>query len=153
MTILLISVTFINFIIGSWLYFKLRRSKLLFSDRFGYSASYFTSSIAGLVASLNLTLLFPSQFEIVGVLNILLGITIGYFYGSLLNEQSLIAGIYNGGISAIMGTMLGAVVRKPAICGLPENIVSEQEMMVFFTLFSLCIQGIAALLLLFSFKA
>ncbi|MEW8970554.1 MAG: hypothetical protein AB2411_08005 [Mesobacillus sp.] len=153
MNILMISVTFINFIIGAWLYLKLRKSKLLFSDRFGYTASYFTSSIVGLVASLNLTLLFPAQFEIVGVLNILLGITIGYLYGSLLNEQSLIAGIYNGGISAIMGTMLGAVVRKPAICGLPENIISEQEMLVFFTLFSLCIQGIAALLLLFSFKA
>lgn len=153
MNILMISVTFINFIIGAWLYFKLRKSRLLFSDRFGYTASYFTSSIVGLVVSLNLTLLFPEQFEIVGVLNILLGITIGYFYGSLLNEQSLIAGIYNGGISAIMGTMLGAVVRKPAICGLPENIVSEHEMLIFFTLFSLCIQGIAALLLLFSFKA
>lgn len=153
MQLLLISVTLLNFIIGAWLYFVLRKSRLLFSDRFGYTATNFASSTLGLVASLNLILLFPNQFEFVGVLNILLGITIGFFYGSMLNAQSLIAGIYNGGISAVMGTMLGAVINKPSICGLPGTIVSEQEMMIFFALFSLCIQGISALLLLFSFKA
>ena len=153
MQTLLISITFINFVIGAWLYYVLRKSRLLFSDRFGYTASYFASSTLGLVASLNLILLFPNHFEIVGVLNILLGITIGFLYGSMLNAQSLIAGIYNGGISAIMGTMLGLVVKKPAICGLPGTIASEQEMMIFFAIFSLCIQGISAILLLFSFKA
>jgi hypothetical protein len=153
MQLLLISVTLLNFRIGAWLYFVLRKSRLLFSDRFGYTATNFASSTLGLVASLNLILLFPNQFEFVGVLNILLGITIGFFYGSMLNAQSLIAGIYNGGISAVMGTMLGAVINKPSICGLPGTIVSEQEMMIFFALFSLCIQGISALLLLFSFKA
>lgn len=153
MQILLISVTFINLLIGAWLFYVLRKSRLLFSDRFGYTASYFASSTLGLVASLNLILLFPNQFEVVGALNILLGITIGFLYGSMLNGQSLIAGIYNGGISAIMGTMLGAVVKNPAICGLPGTFVSEQEMLIIFTLFSLGIQGISALLLLFSFKA
>lgn len=153
MQIFLISITFINFIIGAWLYYVLRKSRLLFSDRFGYTASNFASSTLALVASLNLILLFHSHFEIVGVLNILLGITIGFLYGSMLNAQSLIAGIYNGGISAIMGTMLGVVVKNPAICGLPGTIASEQEMIIFFALFSLCIQGISALLLIFSFKA
>ncbi|MBT2692520.1 hypothetical protein [Bacillus sp. ISL-55] len=153
MQIILISITFINFLIGAWLYYVLHKSRLLFSDRFGYTASYFASSTLGLVASLNLTLLFPNHFEIVAVLNILLGITIGYLFGSMLNAQSLIAGIYNGGISAIMGTMLGLVVKNPAICGLPGTIATEQEMMIFFALFSLCIQGISAILLIFSFKA
>jgi hypothetical protein len=153
MQILLISITFINFLIGASLYYVLRKSRLLFSDRFGYTVSCFASSTLGLVASLNLILLFPNHFEIVGVLNILLGITIGFLYGSMLNAQSLIAGIYNGGISAIMGTMLGVVVKNPSICGLPDTIASEQEMMIFFALFSLCIQGISALLLIFSFKA
>lgn len=153
MQILMLSVTFINFLVGAWLYYVLRKSKLLFSDRFGYTASYLASSSLGLVASLNLMLIFPNYFEIVGVLNLLLGITIGFLFGSLLNGQSLIAGIFNGGISAIMGTMLGAVVMTPAICGLPGTFVSEQDMIIFFTLFSLCIQGISALLLIFSFKA
>lgn len=153
MLIFLITATFINLLIGAWLFYVLRKSRLLFSDRFGYTASSFASSTLGLVASLNLILLFPNQFEIVGVLNILLGITIGFFYGSMLNGQSLIAGIYNGGIGAIMGTMLGAVVKNPAICGLPETIVSEQEIIIIFTLISLGIQGISALLLLLSFKA
>ncbi|UYZ20131.1 hypothetical protein [Mesobacillus jeotgali] len=153
MQILLISITVINFLIGAWLYFVLRKSRFLFSDRFGYTASYVASSTLGLVASLNFILLFPNHFQIVGVLNILLGITMGFLYGSMLNAQSLIAGIYNGGISAIMGTMLGLVVKKPAICGLPGTIASEQEMIIFFALFSLCIQGISAILLFFSFKA
>ncbi|MBT2638323.1 MULTISPECIES: hypothetical protein [unclassified Bacillus (in: firmicutes)] len=152
MQLLLISITIINFSIGAWLYYVLRKSRFLFSDRFGYTASYFASSILGLVASLNFMLLFPNHFGVVGVLNILLGITIGFLYGSMFNAQSLIAGIYNGGISAIMGTMLGLVVKNPAICGLPGTIASEQEMIIFFALFSLCIQGISALLLQFSFK-
>lgn len=153
MQILLISITILNFLLGAWLYFSLRKSRLLFSDRFAYTASYFASSTLGLVASLNLTLLFPSQLEIVGLLNILLGITVGYLYGSMLNAQSLIAGMYNGGISALMGTMLGAVIDKPSICGLPGTFASEQELVFSFALLSLCIQGISALLLLFSFRA
>ncbi|MFT9599533.1 hypothetical protein [Mesobacillus sp.] len=153
MQILLISITFINLLIGASLYYVILKSRLLFSDRFGYTVSYFASSTLGLVASLNLILLFPNHLEIVGVLNILLGLTIGFLFGSMLNAQSLIAGIYNGGISAIMGTMLGVVVKNPAICGLPGTIASEQETMIFFALFSLCIQGISAILLLFSFKA
>lgn len=152
MQIFLVSVIIINFLIGAWLYFALRKSRLLFSDRFAYTASYFASSTLGLVASLNLILLFQNQFEIVVVLNILLGIIIGLLYGSMFNDQSLIAGIYNGGISSIMGTMLGAVIKKPSICGLPGTFASEQESIIFFALFSLCIQAISALLLLFSFK-
>ncbi|WLR57005.1 hypothetical protein LC048_09110 [Mesobacillus subterraneus] len=153
MHILLISITSINIFIGAWLYYVLRKSRLLFSDRFSYTASSFASSTLGLVTSINLVLLFPNHLEIVGVLNILLGITFGFSYGSMLNAQSLMAGIYNGGLSAIMGTMLGVIIKNPAICGLPGTIASEQEMVIFFALFSLCIQGISAILLIFSFKA
>jgi hypothetical protein len=151
--IFLITICFINFLIGAWLYVVLRKSRLLFNDRFGYTASYFASSILALTASLNLMLIFPGYIEIVGALNILLGITIGFLFGSMLNTQSLIAGIYHGGINAIMGTMLGAVINTPAICGLPGTIASEQEMIIFFAFFSLCIQVLSALLLLFAFKA
>jgi hypothetical protein len=152
MQIILISTTFINAAFGIWLYFVLNKSRILFSDRFAYISSLTASSTISLVAAINLFLLFPSHFEIIGVLNLLLGVGIGWGFGSMVNAQSLIAGIYNGGIGSIMGTMAGTVVMNPAICGLPSNIISEQEVIIFFTLLSICIQGISALLLVFSFK-
>lgn len=153
MQIILISTTFINLAFGVWLYFVLSKSKLLFNDRFGYISVMTSSSTLSLVAAMNLFLLFPADFEITGLLNLLLGIGIGWLFGSLLNAQTLIAGIYNGGIGSIMGTMAGAVVMNPAICGLPSTILSAQEIIIFFALLSICVQGISALLLLFAFRA
>ncbi|MEH7443793.1 hypothetical protein V7201_15880 [Bacillus sp. JJ1122] len=153
MQIILISTTFVNVAFGVWLYFVLSKCKFLLNDRFGYISVKTSSSTLSLVASLNLFLLFPADFEITGLLNLLLGIGIGWLFGSLLNAQTLIAGIYNGGMGAIMGTMAGAVVMNPAICGLPSTILSEQEIIIFFALLSICIQGITAFMLLFSFRA
>jgi hypothetical protein len=153
MHIILISTTFINLTFGVWLYYVLNKSRVLYNDRFGFTATFSASSTLGLVAALNLFLLFPDHFEILGMINLLLGICIGRLFGSMLNAQSLIAGIYNGGIGGIMGTMAGAVIMNPAICGLPTTIFSEQQIIIFFALLSICIQGISALLLIFSFRA
>ncbi|MEH7885771.1 hypothetical protein V7654_15835 [Bacillus sp. JJ1609] len=153
MQIILISTTFINIVFGVWLYFVMSKSKLLLNDSSGYISVMTSSSTLSLVAALNLYLLFPADFEITGLLNLLLGIGIGWLFGSMVNAQTLIAGIYNGGIGSSMGTMAGAVVMNPAICGLPLTILSEQEIIIFFALLSICVQGISALLLLFSFRA
>jgi hypothetical protein len=153
MQIVLISTTFINIVFGVGLYYVLSKSRVLYGDRFGFTVALTAGSTISLVASLNFFMLFPDYFEILGVINLLLGIGIGWLFGSMVNAQSLIAGIYNGGIGGIMGTMAGAVIQNPAICGLPETILTEQETIIFFALLSICIQGISALLLLFSLRA
>jgi hypothetical protein len=153
MQIVLISTTFINIVFGVWLYYVLSKSRVLYGDRFGFTVALTAGSTISLVASLNFFMLFPDYFEILGVINLLLGIGIGWLFGSMVKAQSMIAGIYNGGIGGIMGTMAGAVIQNPAICGLPETILTEQEIIMFFALLSICIQGISALLLLFSFRA
>jgi hypothetical protein len=153
MNIILIASTFINIAFGIWVYVVLGRSRFLFSERFAFISTYSSSSTLSLVAALNLLMLFPYQFEIIGILNLLIGIGIGWLFGSLVNAQTLIAGIYSAGIGSIMGTMVGAVVMNPAICGLPSNLFTEQEIIIFFALLSICIQGISAALLMFSFRA
>lgn len=153
MQIILISTTFINLTFGVWLYYVLNKSRVLYNDRFGFTATFSASSTLGLVAALNLFLIFPDHFEILSMINLLLGICIGWLFGSMLNAQTLIAGIYNGGIGGIMGTMAGAVIMNPAVCGLPATAFTEQQIIIFFALLSICIQGISALLLIFSFRA
>lgn len=152
MQIILIATTFINIAFGIWVYYALNQSKLLFSERFAFISTLSASSTISLVAAFNLFLLFPSDFEIIGILNLLIGIGIGSLFGSLVSVQTLLAGIYNGGMGSIMGTMLGAVVKNPAICGLPSSLLTEQEIIIFFALLSICIQGISAVLLKFSFR-
>jgi hypothetical protein len=152
MQIILIATTFINIAFGIWVYFALNKSKFLFSERFAFISTLSASSTLSLVAAMNLFLLFPSDFEMIGILNLLLGIGIGWLFGSLVNVQTLIAGFYNAGIGSIMGTMVGAVVKNPAICGLPSSLFTEQEIIIFFALLSICIQGISAALLKFSFR-
>ncbi|RSD25407.1 hypothetical protein [Mesobacillus subterraneus] len=153
MVIVLILTIMINLTIGISLYYFLKRRMIIFTDRFGFTSSYVSSSTSGLAISLGLVLLFQNHIEMIGVLNILIGIGFGWLYGSLLNSQSIIAGIYHGGISGMMGTMLGAIVLDPSICGLPESLLSGQNIIVVFALLSVCIQGLSALLLLFSFRA
>lgn len=152
MQILLISTTFVNIVFAVLLYRVLNKSKVLYNDRFGYTVALTSSSTIGLVASLNLFLLFPDHIEILGVLNLLISVGVGWMFGSMVNAQSLIAGIYNGGIGGIMGTMAGAVITNPAICGLPTMTYSAPEIIIFFALLSIGLQGIASLLLLYSFR-
>lgn len=85
-------------------------------------------------------------------MNLLIGVAIGLTIGSLLNSQTLIAGIYSGGTGAVMGTMIGAVSLDPTICSLPVQVYNQQELVLFFCLFGLFLHLLTTLLLLFSLK-
>lgn len=54
-----------------------------------------------------------------------MGVGIGSLFGSMVNGQTLVAALFNGGIGGMMGTMDGAVVNDPSICGLPASAFSE----------------------------
>lgn len=85
-------------------------------------------------------------------MNLIIGVAVGVTIGSLLNSQTLIAGIYSGGTGAVMGTMIGAVSLDPSICSLPTQIYNQQELVLFFGLFGLFLHLLTTLLLLYAMK-
>jgi hypothetical protein len=141
-----------NSLIGFLGYRFLNKSRLLFSDRFGFIVALTGSGIVGLVTALNLFLLFPSNFTVMSVLNLFIGIAIGIAFGAMLNTQSLIAGFFNGGVGGMMGTMIGAVALDPSICGLPPSSITEQSTLIFFGLLSFILVTITFTLLCFALR-
>jgi hypothetical protein len=144
---ILVFITFINITVTGWGFLSLNRRRYLFSERFGFTVTYLASTACSFVFALNLFLLFPKYVEVVSTLTLFIGIVIGALFGSMVNMQSLIAGIYNGGVGAIMGSMLGAVALDPSLCGLPADLWAEQEMMFFMSMLSLIIQLLSASML------
>jgi len=144
MVLLLGFITFINLALTGWIFLSLNRQRYLFSERFGFTVTFLASTSCSLVLALNLFLLFPQHFEVVSTFTLLLGIVIGAMFGSMVNMQSFIAGVFNGGVGAIMGAMLGAVALDPSLCGLPADLWAEQDMMFFMSLLSLSIQLLSA---------
>ncbi|UHA59777.1 hypothetical protein KDJ21_024065 [Metabacillus litoralis] len=149
-TIMLILLT--NCLIALFAYRVLFRSRYLFSDRFGFIVSITGGNIVSLVMTSNLFYLFSNHFTVISFVNLLIGVAIGVTIGSLLNSQTLIAGIYSGGTGAVMGTMIGAVSLDPSICSLPTQIYNQQELILFFGLFGLFLHLLTTLLLLFALK-
>lgn len=152
MGIFLFIILLANSLIGYLGFRFLNKSRLLFSDRFGFIVALTGSGILGTVTALILFLLFPNNFGVMSVLNMLIGIVIGIAFGAILNTQSLIAGFFNGGIGGMMGTMMGAVALDPSICGLPPTTITEQSTLLFFGLFSFVLLSITFTLLCFALR-
>lgn len=147
---------FITLTTNSWIGFLcfrfLNKSRLLFSDRFGFIVALTGSAILGLVTALNLFLLFPAFFVVMSVLNMFIGMGIGVVFGAMVNTQSLIAGSFNGGVGGMMGTMIGAVALDPSICGLPPSSITEQSTLIFLGLLSFILVTITFTLLCFALR-
>lgn len=152
MEIFLFIILLANSLIGYFGFRFLNKSRLLFSDRFGFIVALTGSAILGTVTALNLFLLFPNNFGVMSVLNMLIGIVIGIAFGAILNTQSLIAGFFNGGVGGMMGTMIGAVALDPSICGLPPTTITEQSTLLFLGLFSFFLLSITFTLLCFALR-
>jgi hypothetical protein len=133
-------------------YKYLYRSRYLFSDRFGFTASITGGSIVSLVMSLTLFLLFPSSFDVISTINMLIGISVGLLFGAMVNSQSLIAGFFSGGIGGMMGTMMGAIAKDPSICSLPVGALNEQTVILFFGFFGLLLLSMTMLILCFALR-
>lgn len=152
MEIFLFIILIANNLIGFLGFQFLNKSRLLFSDRFGFIVALTGSGILGIVTALNLFLIFPDNFGLMSVLNMLIGIAIGVVFGAILNTQSFIAGFFNGGVGGMMGTMIGAVALDPSICGLPSSPITEQSTMLFLGLFSFFLLSITFTLLCFALR-
>ena len=152
MQVFLFIILLANSFIGYVGFRFLNRSRLLFSDRFGFIVALTGSSILGIVTSLHLFLLFPTNLGMMSALNMTIGILIGMAFGSILNTQSLIAGFFNGGVAGMMGTMIGAVALNPAICGLPPSAFTEQSTLLVLGLFSFILLSLTFGLLCFALR-
>ncbi|MGM8363944.1 hypothetical protein ACLIBG_00550 [Virgibacillus sp. W0181] len=122
-------------------YFRFKRRKQLFDDRFATTISKTATLISTMVLSIHLTVLLPIELSTIFILNILLGISAGWVFGSLVKYHSVLAGFYNGLIGSSMGVMIGEVLKNPQICSIP---ISNQEQ-ILLNIYQLC--GFATFLL------
>lgn len=152
MELLICLFLLINSAIALFTYRVLHRVRYLFSERFGFIVALTGSNIVALVVTTNLFSLFPNHPTIISCLNIVVGASVGLAFGSLISSQTLIAGVYSGVTGAIMGTMIGAIAKDPSICGIPSQIYTENEYLLFFGVFGIILHFITASLLYFALR-
>ncbi len=108
------------------------KPRKLFTDRFSMIMSACASGVLSLSLAMLSYLFLSIDFTSVAFFTTTVGATIGILFGALANYQSLLSGFFHGVTGGIMGTMLGAVIKNPALCSLPgvyakqidQNVVS-----------------------------
>ncbi|OMP67173.1 hypothetical protein BTO28_08355 [Domibacillus epiphyticus] len=107
-------------IIGVHLVYRLFKKKhMLFDDRFTMTMCMTAAMIHSFSVALHLELVVASLNKFLFLCPILIGIWIGWKFGSILKNPARLTGIYNGSIGGLMGTMLGAVIQNPSLCSIP----------------------------------
>jgi uncharacterized membrane protein YeaQ/YmgE (transglycosylase-associated protein family) len=132
-------------------YLLLNKKKFLVDDRFIMTMCTAITSVSSLVVALHLKLLFDDP--VFFLFPIIVGLLIGWGFGSILKAPALVSGIYNGIIGGVMGTMLGAVLKNPTLCKIPieaESLI-EINMMTLAT-FAACLLTLVCRIIRFSFK-
>ncbi|MGD6942919.1 hypothetical protein ACQCT6_12870 [Cytobacillus gottheilii] len=133
---LFIMLFLVNGLMGFFFYFVMYKKRKLFADRFGMVMAAAGSSIFCMNLAMLLHFIFPFEIGVLAILSTVIGGGIGLLYGALVRFQSLLAGFSHGSIGSIMGTMVGAVVENPALCGLPAAYFNDVENnMILFGLF------------------
>ncbi|MBS4192725.1 hypothetical protein KHA94_21520 [Bacillus sp. FJAT-49705] len=123
-------------LIGLGLVYRIFKKKnLSFDDRFSMTMCMAITMISPLIIALHIELLLPGSLKALFLIPILLGLLIGWKFGSLIKAPALLTSIYNGTMGGIMGTMLGAVLQNPALCNIPI----ESEAMMTANMYSLAI--------------
>lgn len=122
-------------------YIVLRRKRALFDDRFAGTLAKTVPVAAALVLSIHLSVSLSLDLATIFMWNFLLGIGIGYLFGSFVKYHSVLIGIYHGLIGSAMGVMIGEVLKNPQLCSIP--LTSTQEIVL--NMIYLC--GFATLLL------
>lgn len=122
-------------------YFRLRRRKQLFDDRYATTITNTATLGITLVLSMHVTVLVSAGLTLVFLLNLLLGAGVGALFGALVKYHSVLAGLYNGLIGISMGVMIGEVLKNPQICSIP---ISDHTQLLL-NMYQLC--GFATLLL------
>jgi len=125
------------------------RRRKTFQERFAMTLTTCSSTVLGLNLSTLIYLMLGAENRFVPIFAIGLGMMIGISYGAIFKFHSAFSGFYHGATGAIMGTMLGAVIVNPELCGLPA---SANTNFLAFGFFGGLVSFITVLLLLFSLK-
>lgn len=119
----------------SSIYRVFKKRHLLFDDRFTMTMCTAVTMMSAFVCALHIELLLPANQDNVMLLPVLVGLLIGWKFGSIIKSSASLNGIYNGAIGGIMGMMLGAVLKNPALCKIPI----ETEAMIASNMYSLAL--------------
>ncbi|WP_213421513.1 hypothetical protein [Bhargavaea massiliensis] len=122
-------------------YFRLRKKKQLFDDRYATTMTNTATMGITLVLGMHVTVLMSAGLSLVFLVNLLLGVVIGTLFGALAKYHSVLSGLYNGLIGASMGVMIGEVLKNPQICSIPIS----NHTQILLNMYQLC--GFATLLL------
>ncbi|RFU61438.1 hypothetical protein [Peribacillus glennii] len=116
MVVPFIWVIFISyFVMAAVSYFYLRKSRNLISYHFGMNIAMTSSGVMGISCGIILGNQFPLFFSEVTFLTLLIAISAGAIFGSLVDYQTLVTGVSNGIMAGIMGPMLGLAAELPLL--------------------------------------
>ncbi|WP_246942911.1 hypothetical protein [Bacillus pinisoli] len=115
---MVILLTFVQLLVIFHTYYSLSQRKELFDDRFGKNYTFASTGVSSFFLAMMLIFLIPgTSFMVIAA--VIVGVLLGALFGSLYKMQTILLGIWNGGIGGLMGSMLGLVVLDPSLCGLP----------------------------------
>ncbi|MBO0603427.1 hypothetical protein I2483_17310 [Sporosarcina sp. E16_3] len=137
-------------LLGVYMYALFYKSRYRISDSLSYTVTLAAGQITSFVIAMTLYLVFPIDFTVICTVNLWIGIVIGTQFSSVTRKQSLLAGFFNGGVAAVMGTMVGAVTIDPTLCGLPESTLTLQNTGIAVGIFGLLLLCATTLLVRFS---
>lgn len=90
------------------------------------------------------------DFTVICTVNLWIGIVIGTQFSSVAGRQSVLAGFFNGGVAAVMGTMVGTLAFDPTLCGLPASSLGFQNTGITIGVFGLLLLCATTLFVRFS---
>jgi hypothetical protein len=137
-------------LLGVYMYALFYKSRYRISERLSFTVTLAAGQITSFVIAITLYLVFPMDFTVICTVNLWIGIVIGAQFGVVTRKQSVVAGFFNGGVAAVMGTMVGAVSVDPTLCGLPASTLSLQNTGIAVGLFGLLLLCATTLLVRFS---
>lgn len=135
------------------MYSTFKKKHLLFDDRFTMTMCTAITTVASLTLALHLELLLPDDRQLFYLIPIVIGILIGWKFGSIIKAPATLNGFYNGAMGGVMGKMIGAVLKNPALCNIPIQAGSLIEINMYsLAIFIACLLTLICRIVRFSFK-